>query len=170
MTELLVEWLPQLVTLNGNWDKYVDTLYKYYHFDFVVNPLTFENRPVYARFKPAHQDKGFTFWHLISEGEKESERTPDLKRCERIRWPRSIIERANTSDICTWNTQRPYKGTVQTRVNFSTPDFDYIVVLAENVNCFYLITAYPVDSLRKREKLRREWKENLRQKKEGSVD
>jgi hypothetical protein len=30
---------------------------------------------------------------MIQEGRTEDERTPDLRRCERIRWPRPIIER-----------------------------------------------------------------------------
>ncbi|MNH30689.1 hypothetical protein D3C79_909980 [compost metagenome] len=37
---------------------------------------------------PVIQGKEATFWHMISEGNDEAERLPDLRRCERIRWPR----------------------------------------------------------------------------------
>lgn len=34
--------------------------------------------------------KEATFWHMIQEGRIEEDRTPDIRRCERIRWPKPI--------------------------------------------------------------------------------
>jgi len=40
---------------------------------------------------PMTQNKEATFWHMIQEGSVESERIPDIRRCERIRWPRPSV-------------------------------------------------------------------------------
>ena len=44
--------------------------------------------------------KGYAFWHVISEAPQsnnrnESERIPNLRRCERIRWIAWAIEQAD---------------------------------------------------------------------------
>ena len=50
--------------------------------------------------------KEATFWHMISSGESESERIPDLHRCERIRWPYVIINASNLGLMKCWRNSR----------------------------------------------------------------
>ena len=43
---------------------------------------------------------------LVQEGKVEDDRTPDLRRCERIRWPRPIIEHESEDSILVWENER----------------------------------------------------------------
>lgn len=165
-------WLPKLIPLEscqGNWALYIEVIYRAFYRDFVQTRPTFERRPIFTRFHPAHENKGATFWHIISEGSEESERTPDFRRCERICWPKVLIEKANSAEVMVWETIRPWKNQQQRRINFSLDDFSYVVVIAETNRGFDLVTAYYVERSSRREKLKREFETTSRQKKEGSA-
>jgi hypothetical protein len=97
--------------------------------------------------------KEATFWHIISEGEVESERLPDLRRCERIRWPRAIIDTSNFGFVKCWKTNR--KG--DERIALALEDFSYVVVLADRGEFVLLWTAYYVEQEHRRQKLRKEY-------------
>jgi hypothetical protein len=171
-TDPILTWLPSLILFEdykGLWDLYINALYKYFHQDFVASRPFYQGRPISVRFHPSHNGKGATFWHLVSEGNQESERIPDLRRCERIRWPRPIIESRDVTSVKAWDTFRPWKGQKQRRVNIALEDFSYIVILAENQRGFDLVTAYAVEKSYKRERLRQECETFLGQKKEGSA-
>ncbi len=172
MDDQIPSWLPDLILFEdykGNWKAYIDAIYQFFHQDFVESHPSFNKLPIFARYHPSYEGKGVTFWHLISEGNQESERTPDLRRCERIRWPKSIIEQANANNVKIWETFRPWKNQKQRRFNFSIEDFSYIVVIAETRKGFDLVTAYYVEKASRREKLRKEFESFLKQKKEGSA-
>lgn len=165
-------WLPKLLLLDnfqGDWERYLHSLYHCFYRDFIDSRPHFEHLPIFVRYHPAHQQKGATFWHLISEGAEESERTPDFRRCERICWPRPLIEQTNDEEVRVWETIRPWKNQQQRRINFGLNDFSYIVVIAETRRGFDLVTAYYVDRASRREKLKRECDAFIRQKKEGSA-
>jgi len=164
-------WLPALVLLEnhrGSWDSYIDTIYSFYLQDFVIHRPYLNTIPVYVRYEPSHQLKGATFWHLVSEGAEESERLPDLRRCERIRWPRALIEHS-LSDVKIWESTRPWKNQQQTRINIALSDFSYLVVLAVKAKGLNLVTAFPIDRTHMREKKRKEYESFSKQKKEGAA-
>jgi len=81
--------LPPLIKLadyGNDWETYLEVLYRAY-LDEVVNAgIVFRGLPLRVQFRTMAHGKGFGFWHLISEGNVEEDRTPDLRRCERIRW------------------------------------------------------------------------------------
>ncbi|OGN55215.1 MAG: hypothetical protein A3D96_04660 [Chlamydiae bacterium RIFCSPHIGHO2_12_FULL_44_59] len=165
-------WLPDLILFEnykGNWNAYINAVYQCFHKDFVESKPSFQKVPVFARYHPPYEEKGATFWHLVSEGSQESERIPDLRRCERIHWPRPMIENVNPEEVKIWETIRPWKNQKQRRVNFALNNFSYIVVIAETRKGFDLVTAYHLEKPHRREKLRKEFEAFLRQKKEGSA-
>ncbi len=102
--------------------------------------------------------KEATFWHIISEGEVESERLPDLRRCERIRWPCAIIEASKDGLTKCWRTNR--KG--EERVVLTLEDFSYVVVLADRGEYVLLWTAFCVELEHRRQKLSREYEEYMK--------
>lgn len=172
MDEEIPSWLPDLILFEnykGNWNTYVSAIYEYFHRDFVESRPSFQKVPVFARYHPPYEEKGATFWHLVSEGNQESERTPDLRRCERIRWPRPMIENTNSMEVKIWETSRPWKNQKQRRINFALDNFSYIVVIAETRKGFDLVTAYHLEKMSRREKLRKEFETFSGQKKEGSA-
>jgi hypothetical protein len=147
------DWLPALIEFAGNWEQYLEKLYEIFKQDFISDPPTFNNRCFALKKHPVYKGKAATFWHLISEGSVEEERTPDLRRCERICWPRSIIDTGHLHGIKIWKNLRQGK----TRLLLALEDFSYVVILDERVEYYLLWTAYPVEHAHQRRKLENEW-------------
>lgn len=124
-----VEWLPALVLLQdfgGDWDNYFEEIYTCFKRDFVDRKPIYKGQKVGLKKHPLTHGKEATFWHLISEGNIESERTPDLRRCERIRWPAQIIENSEDSRILVWVE----KIKNEDRIHLLCPQERYLLVLA----------------------------------------
>lgn len=153
-------WLPKLELFEdygNNWPVYEDTLYAIFKTDFITTHPDFDNMRVGVRHYPIVHDKEEAFYHTTCEDYfGDGERTPDLRRCERIRWIRAFIEKydcdptncGNCSGVKVW--REPYKN--RTRVHILLEEERYLVIL-ENRNTYYLlITAFYLDqnhSLRK---------------------
>ena len=134
--------LPELFPFKGEWSSYEDDLYQIYLAEIVNAELRFKGLPIRCQYRPATKDKHFGFWHIISEGEKEDDRTPDLRRCERIRWIGYLITQAETnSEISWWENKRQGK----TRVVIWHESENFAVVLEERNSYYLLKTAYYVD-------------------------
>jgi len=152
MTDELPDWLPDLLLFHGDWSAYVEEVYQVFRQDFFIDCVRFRGRRVSVRREPLDQGKETGFWHAISEGKEEEERTPDLRRCERIRWIRALLE-ADTAKVRIWKNRR---GSDR-RIVVALPDFSYVVVLADRGKYVLFITAYHVERERRRQKLRKEW-------------
>ena len=155
MTEK-IEWLPPLVLLEdygGGWDRYLDVLYEFFKGDFIDSAPTLGGMKVTLKRHPIEKGKEATFWHLISEGKSEKDRLPDLRRCERIRWPRPIIEHHDQPTIKFWENER--KG--EKRICLWIEGEEYLVVLAKRRGYVILWTAYLVTGTRRKMKLEKEY-------------
>ena len=153
---LIPDWLPLLVRLlefDGNWDKYLKALYGFYKKDFVDGKPSFRGMRLGIKRHPVIQGREATFWHLISEGRIEDERLPDLRRCERIRWPRPIIESCDVRMVKVWENVR--RG--EKRICLWLEDHEYLVILAVRRGYVLLWTAYPVKESHRKAKLRKEY-------------
>jgi hypothetical protein len=150
------EWLPDLLLFSsyqGDWDRYQEALYEVFREDFIRNPPpTYAGKRFALKRHPLVLGKEATFRHLISEGPVEAARSPDLRRCERIRWPRALML-APDHAVRRWQTRR---GT-EDRPLIALPDFSYVVVLADRGEYVLLWTAYQVEEDHRRRKLRRDY-------------
>ena len=148
------DWLPQLIALSdcdGDWSRYLETVYARFCNDLVYNHAYFRRCRVSVRKIPESQGKGYGFWHCISEGEQEDDRIPDLERCKRIGWIRAIIEQADLVDeIDCWPNQRGMENCWLLWFRG-----EYLVVLAERNGYYLLKTAYQTGR-RRSEKLQKE--------------
>lgn len=152
----LPEWLPGLVLLasfGGNWEEYLNALYHYYTQDFLESETYYEGRRLGIKRLPIIEGKDATFWHLVSEGQTEDERLPDMRRCERIRWPKPVIEHSGFPVIKVWQNER--RG--ERRVCLWLETAEYLVVLAKRRDYTLLWTAYPVTEAHRKRKLQREY-------------
>jgi hypothetical protein len=136
---------PDLILFSGDWDTYQESLYQVFQ-DTICNAnLTFQGLRVSIKRHPEYKEKHFTFWHITSEGEKEEERTPDIRRCERIAWVNWIITNCDKhSGISYWENKR---GS-QKHVVIWCEEHSYAVVLAKRNGYFLLKTAYHVSNRR----------------------
>ncbi len=157
------DWLPPLMLMQdyqNDWDQYLEAIYQCFYQDFVASKPYFEDRRFGLKRHPILKGKEATFWHIISEGEVESERVPDFRRCERIRWPRAVIEASKYRLTKCWKTAR--KG--EQRIVIALEDFSYVVILADRNEYILLWTAYCVEQEHRRRKLRREYEEYMQEK------
>lgn len=157
-------WLPPLILLGsfgGDWDRYFADVYEGFLRNHVRYSPRFRGQELRLKRHPVIEGKEATFWHLISEGMREEERIPDIRRCERILWPRQIMEHADDPTVMVWENRR---GT-ETRTLLWLEEEDYLVVLAERGGYKLLWTAYLVPQAHRRAKLRKEHENYMRARK-----
>jgi hypothetical protein len=155
MTELIA-WLPALALFEeygGDWDRYLEALYAFFKQDFIDSRPAYNGVTLALKRHPVIQNKEATFWHIISEGDSEADRVPDMRRCERIRWPRPVIEHSADAAIKIWSNER--RG--EKRICLWLEDAEYLVILAERKGYILLWTAFTVEQEHSKRKLRREF-------------
>lgn len=153
--------LPPLVTLaqyGGDWDEYYNALYKVFQKDFIDSKPNFRGIKVLYKKYPLINNKEAAFWHVISEGD-ETNRVPDMRRCERISWIRPIIERSAEKGFakCWTNTRRNEK-----RICVWVESAEYLVVLSSRKGYLLLWTAYWVTETYRKKKLEKEYRDYIK--------
>lgn len=146
-------WLPDLVkqATYGDWSHYEAAIYGFFCADFVRSFTAFRGRPVKLKRYPVVNGKEATYWHCISTGKNEADRLLDIRRCERIRWPRPCIE--HESQLKVWTEKR--KG--EYRIHIWLESEGYIVVLASRPNYVILWTTFFVEHEHERKKFTRRY-------------
>jgi hypothetical protein len=146
---------PPLFLLNsfgGDWSAYESELYRIFNAELAIGNVQFRGCVVRCRRYPENAGKWASYWHLVQEGRIEADRLPDLRRCERIRWVRWVIENADSHpEINVWQNTRGSE--TNTLLWFRE---QYLVVLGRRTNAWLLKTAYCTDISGKLSKLRRE--------------
>jgi len=148
--------LPELVLLDdydNSWQNYLEAVYSFFVEDFVKNKPTFNGTRLALKRHPVIDGKEATFWHFTTSGKIEDERIPDLRRCERIRWPKPIIESATCGEVKVWKNKRKN----ETRILLFFTSESYLVVLADRGNYILPWTAYIVEREHRKRKLLKEW-------------
>ena len=136
----------------GNWGAYEHELHRIFMGEIARAGLEFRGLRVGCRRIPETASRWASFWHLIQEGYVEDERTPDLRRCERLRWVRWVIENATSHpEIDEWQNSR--KNEINTLLWYRE---EYLVVLAQRQGYWLLKTAYCTDQTLRVGQLRRE--------------
>lgn len=155
-------WLPELLLFEdfgGDWENYFDAVYQVFERDFERSKPRFAAHKVNLKRHPTYNNKSATFWHMISEGKDESERTPDLRRCERIAWIKTIIEEfqeiqpTESSKVLWWLEMR---GTEE-RYHLALSDFSYLIVIAKRKDFVLPWTAFYVEYEHQRRKYKKKY-------------
>lgn len=145
-------WLPNLEYYKDyeSWNDYQEVLYAIFKHDFLDTFPFFEGIKVSVKHYPIEYGKEEAFFHTTCKNyNKDSERVPDLRRCERIRWIRAFIENYNCNlNLCSecegikvW--YEPYKS--RTRIHILLEEERYMVVLEQRKGYYLLITAFYLD-------------------------
>ena len=161
-----VDWLPALVPFDWNrYDESLEVAYRAFVRDFGSEKArpSFQGRRLGLKRHPELDGKSATFWHFVTEGKVEADRTPVRTRIERIAWPRELIVETGRVPprVHVWSAKRGRS----TRWMIALEDFSYLVVLDDRGEYLLPWTAYPVEHDHQREKLRREhaaWKKALK--------
>lgn len=150
-------WLPPLLPFD--WNDYaasIERAYEAFWRDFgdAATRPSFQNRRLGLKRHPEFEGKSATFWHFVTEGADEANRTPDRARIERIAWPRALIveSSAATPRVNVWRSQRKSA----TRWMIALPGFDYVVVLDDRGEYLLPWTAYSIEEEHRRMRYRKE--------------
>lgn len=154
----LPDWLPAPLSYNdfgGDYEKFLAAVYEIFECDFK------RSRPKYkgsaltydARIEDG---KEAVFWHITSSSDTVTgNREPNMRRCERIAWIKSIIEHANDEYVKMWENNRGSS----IHILLWLEELDYMVVLRERRNRAVLLSAIYIDQNHQRKKLRKEWEQ-----------
>lgn len=156
-----VVWLPELVLLEdsgGDWERFLETVYRHFVADFVDAKPVYQGRRLGLKRHPVVDGKEATFWHMTSEGRIEQDRGPNIRRMERIRWPKPVIEESEESEQATVvKVWRNIRRKNEERVLLWVETEQYLVVLADRGEYILPWTAYQVTRPHQQRKLQKEF-------------
>lgn len=138
-------------------EDYIDRVYGIFKNDFIDNKPNFCKRVGLKRF-PLRSNREATFWHFTTEGEIEDLREIDISRCERIKYPKNIIENFNDESIKCWKNRRG--NNINILLYFQSEN--YLVVLSDRGDFVLPWTAYIVNYENQRRKLLKEYEEYIK--------
>ncbi len=131
------------------WRAFLEDIYAVFCDTVVDAKLTFQGCPVRCRWHEPFDGKHASFWHAISEGRVETDRTPDLERCARMAWIQWVICHADDpAHVLWWENERSSKHGRSTHVPLWLFNENYAVILQKRRNqetdeTFYLlVTTY----------------------------
>ena len=136
--------LPKLISLDdykGNFSLYNEAVYTVFKNDFVKDRPVFQNRKLALKAHPLIDGKECTYYHFTHSGNVETERTPDLRRMERIGFPKPMINFSDDSNLKVWQNRR---GTRE-RILILHETERYLVVLEDRKNYILPWTAYLIE-------------------------
>lgn len=157
-TLITPNWLPELIKLNdydGDWKRYIEAVFAVFYRDFIESQPKFKDLWVRCRRDPIYDGKEAGFWHCTSDGLDENHRIPDLRRCERIAWIRTVID--NYKECTVWANYRSQEKRWLIWLNE-----EFLVVLAERerkrdgFKYMQLITSYCTIEEHRKAKLQKE--------------
>lgn len=137
--------LPELIELNeygGNITEYLEAVYQVFKEDFVDSKPVYRGKRLGLKKHPFVEDKEYTFYHMTHEGDVETDRTPDLRRMERIAWPRPMIDHSEHEYLKVWKNTRRGRGGTKTRILILHERERYLVVLDDRGDYILPWTAY----------------------------
>ena len=135
-------------------------MYAIFEKDFILSQPLYDEKKVSAQKFPEVDGVHRTFYHITHEGEDEGNRQPDLRRMERIRFPRFIIDNNANSEILVWENNRGR----DTRIILYSDLENYVVVLTKRPGYYLFWTAYLVTHQHSKNKLMKEYESYIKTK------
>lgn len=135
---------PDLIFLedfNGNFQDYIDNVYEVFKNDFLKTSPTFSGVKVSAPRYPEVDGRSRTFYHITHEGDDEQNRTPDVRRMERIKFPKFKITHYPHPELLVW------EKTIgrDTRIHILNEAESYLLVLNKRPDYLMLWTAFYIE-------------------------
>ena len=81
-------------------------MYTVFENDFIRSQPRYEGLKVAVRKYPEIDGLHRTFYHITHKGGDENNRQPDIRRMERIRYPKFVLEQNQHPEILIWKNRR----------------------------------------------------------------
>lgn len=153
------QWLPEMVSVNGDPHEVFAMLYAIFDTDFRIAGRQFQTMPIWwdRRVAEAPYEEGF--WHLITRRDYGTgQRLVDFRRAERLPWCGPTITNFEDGCVRVWDYDED-GGRLRTYVWLEL--HDYVVILEKKAKrvgtVAFLVTAFHVDGRQKREDLQRKF-------------
>lgn len=156
MTKIATLQFPELHLMEhfqNDFKTYFNSAYHIFVNDFVKSQPQFEGKKVSAPKFPLEENIHRTFYHITHEGEDEKNRQPDIRRLERIRFPKFKITNYPHSELLVWKNKRGKDR----RIIIWNEAEEYVTILTERSSYLLLCTAYLVTKEHRKRKLRSEY-------------
>lgn len=151
--------IVSLKTFGGDWVAFNEAIYQYFCEDFIEDCPIYKQKEVWLSDHNKEDGKEGTFWHITTNKQNQSPkgsstevRIPDIKRSERIRWIKDIIENSNDPNVKRWVEN--INGRTRHHLLYKE---EFLVVLGEigkNRN-YVLITSYYINENNRKKYLQR---------------
>ena len=154
--------LPEMILLEdygGHYATYINAVYDIFYNDFIRDKTRFRGEVLKLKKLPIVNNRECTFYHMTHKGEDESDRKPDLRRCERLPWAKPIIEKCDEFKLKIWTQKRKGKDRLCIWLEL-VDEPDYFVVLDIRKNYKLIWTAFVIEynhQKRKKEKEYQDW-------------
>ena len=152
--------LPDIIELTeygGNFEAYNEAVYQVFKEDFVRSKPSFRGQRLRLKAHPKIDGKEYTYYHFTHTGDIENERIPDLRRMERIPWPKPIIESSENTILKVWRNKR---GSHE-RILILHEDEKYIVILEDRTTYILPWTAFYIEHRHRMNKFLKEYEEYI---------
>ena len=136
--------LPEMIYLEdfgGDFDAYNEAVYEVFKEDFVTTRPTFEGTVLRLKKHPYVDGKEYTYYHFTHSGDIENDRTPDMRRMERMPFPRPMIDNSGDSSLKIWRNKRGTKD----RILILDEEERYLVILDDRGDYILPWTAYYIE-------------------------
>lgn len=144
-----IDWLPDIVTLlefSGNWDVYIEEVYRIFLHDMVEKGLVYKKTLVRLTNEGKYYEgKLELFWHIV-QGDGINEKKPELRRLERVPWIKPVAGNSDSSNVYIWQERKGH----EIREHILLDDksgANYLIVLSvreyTKYSDYYLITGFP---------------------------
>jgi len=159
------DWLPELVSVNGDWSSILARLYAIFTADFKDQTCTFQGSAVEWDQRITSGDNYEAgFWHLTTKTDRRSgDRLFDPRRAERLPWCSPTIRNSSHAAVKAWEY---LESGNRRRVYLWLDEWDYVVILEkrtrEHTVRHFLVTAFHVDGDSTRRSLSRKYTERQR--------
>lgn len=147
---------PELIVLEsyqGNFENYFSAVYEIFEGHFIKSQPDFAGVRVSAPRYPEVNGRSRTFYHITHKGEDEQNRKPDLRRMERIRFPKFKIETHPHAELLVW--EKEIRG--DTRIHILNKQQCYLLVLNRRKDYLMLWTAFFIEQRHTLDKKLREY-------------
>ncbi|MGH2331135.1 hypothetical protein [Thermoanaerobacter mathranii] len=147
--------LPDLVQNNfQDTNEYLNYIYQLYLNDFSDQLTYYNGKPVKTAKSLSYNLRETTFEHIVTE-KYQGKRIYDMERCKRIKWVKYLL----MNPICQKCSYLRCFREKAKRVIIWCTKVDYVIVLDDRKDHYFLVTAYYVKYENKRREL--QYKANL---------
>ena len=155
--------LPDLIFFEdykGNFAKYNEAVYAVLKNEFVISKPVFQNKKLALKSHPLIEGKEYAYYHFTHSGNIETERVPDLRRMERIGFPKPMIDFSSDENLKVWRNKRR----TSERILILHEAERYLVVLEDRKSYILPWTAYLIKEDSRLRRLLMEYQQYIKSK------